>query len=167
MTSLAPGGRPSLDDRSCLFPIAHLGELRPGIYAVQALLHTNPDLNFPNAPGDLYSEAQTVRLDPAAGGTVALELSRGRARRDAPRRHRARQVPQDPLRAARATSTAGRSTSAPGVILPRDFAREPDRRYPLRVHIGGYGARFTGVGRAGWRRDRNSAASGWPTTRRG
>src|SRR5262249_15517096 len=33
-----------------------------------------------------------------------------------------------------------------GVILPRDFDREPGRRYPLRVHIGGYAARFTGVG---------------------
>ena len=32
-----------------------------------------------------------------------------------------------------------------GVILPRDFAREPDRRYPVRVHIGGYGARFSRV----------------------
>jgi hypothetical protein len=32
------------------------------------------------------------------------------------------------------------------VILPRDYAREPERQYPLRVHIGGYGARFTGAG---------------------
>ena len=54
-----------------------------------------------------------------------------------------------------------------GVILPRDFAREPDRRYPLRVHIGGYGARFTGVGRADGDRDPNSTTSGWPTTLRG
>ena len=33
-----------------------------------------------------------------------------------------------------------------GVILPRNFAREPDRRYPLVVHIGGYASRFTDVG---------------------
>jgi S-formylglutathione hydrolase FrmB len=33
-----------------------------------------------------------------------------------------------------------------GVILPKNFARESDRKYPLRVHIGGYGARFTAVG---------------------
>ena len=32
-----------------------------------------------------------------------------------------------------------------GVILPRDFARQPDRRYPVRVHIGGYGSRYTDV----------------------
>ena len=31
------------------------------------------------------------------------------------------------------------------MILPRDFARQPDRRYPVRVHIGGYGGRYTDV----------------------
>ena len=76
VTDLAPGRPAILDDRCAIFPIARLGELRPGVYAVQALLHTNPDLNFPNAPGDLYSEVRKVRIDPAAGGTVALELSR-------------------------------------------------------------------------------------------
>src|SRR5947208_3395120 len=30
-----------------------------------------------------------------------------------------------------------------GVILPRDFDREPGRRYPLRVRIGGFGDRYT------------------------
>jgi hypothetical protein len=34
-----------------------------------------------------------------------------------------------------------------GVILPRGFDREPSRRYPLRVHIGGYGTRYTAVAR--------------------
>jgi hypothetical protein len=34
-----------------------------------------------------------------------------------------------------------------GVILPREFDREPDRTYPLRVHIGGFGTRYTAVGR--------------------
>ena len=33
-----------------------------------------------------------------------------------------------------------------GVILPRDFDRHPEQRYPIRVHIGGYGSRFTEVG---------------------
>ena len=52
------------------------------------------------------------------------------------------------------------------MILPRDFAREPDRRYPLRVHIGGYGARFTGAaGR--WLREPHFTNSGWPMTLRG
>ena len=47
------------------------------MYEVQALLHTNSDLNIPNAPGDLYSAVQTVRLDPADGRVpISLKLSR-------------------------------------------------------------------------------------------
>ena len=84
VATLAPGKQAVLDDRSIIFPIEHLGDLRPGAYAVQAILHTNPDLNFPNAPGDLYSPVRKVRLDPAAGGTVALELSRAIPDGDSP-----------------------------------------------------------------------------------
>ena len=76
VANLAPGKEAILDDRSIIFPIEHLGNLGPGTYAVQAILHTNPDLNVPNAPGDLYSPVKKVKLDPAIGGTVALELSR-------------------------------------------------------------------------------------------
>src|SRR5262249_61475543 len=31
-----------------------------------------------------------------------------------------------------------------GVILPRDYGAE-NRRWPLRIHIGGYGTRYTSV----------------------
>ena len=73
--SLAPGAMAVLDNQSVFFPLENLNQLRPGTYAVQALLHTNIDLNLANAPGDLYSPVTTVRLDPAAGGIVRLELS--------------------------------------------------------------------------------------------
>ena len=64
-----------LDGRSAISPIASLGELRPGRYSVQALLHTNPDLNYPNAPGDLYSPVVNIELDPTATARVRLELT--------------------------------------------------------------------------------------------
>src|SRR5271157_2628866 len=41
VASLAPGKQAILDDRSIIFPIEHLGNLGPGAYAVQAILHTN------------------------------------------------------------------------------------------------------------------------------
>ena len=76
VVELAPGGSATLDAKSAIFPITSLGELRPGQYAVQALLHRNPDLNYPNAPGDLYSPVVNVQLDKDLGGPVRLELSR-------------------------------------------------------------------------------------------
>ena len=72
---LAPGGVALLDGKSAIYPIASLSELKPGRYAVQALLHTNPDLNYPNAPGDLYSPVVDIELDPTAATRVRLELT--------------------------------------------------------------------------------------------
>ena len=131
-----------LDDHSAIFPIDNLSQLRPGTYAVQALLHTNPDLNVPNAPGDLYSPVTTVRLDPAAGGTVSLELSHVVPEETLP--PDTELVKYLKIRSRLLSDFHGRPIDLrAGVILPRDFARQPERRYPVRVHIGGYGSRFT------------------------
>jgi S-formylglutathione hydrolase FrmB len=145
VTNMEPGDTVILDASSSIFPIAHLGQLPPETYAVQALLHTHPDLNTPNAPGDLHSLVKKVRLDPAAGGTIALELSESVPEETLPADTEL--VKYLKIRSKLLSDFHGRPIDLrAGVILPRDFDREPDRRYPLRVHIGGYGARFTGVG---------------------
>ena len=145
VAKLAPGKEAILDDRSIIFPIEHLGNLGQGTYAVQAILHTNSDLNVLNAPGDLYSAVKKVKLDPAIGGTVAIELSRAIPEETLP--PDTGLVKYVKIRSPLLSEFHRRPIFLrAGVILPRDFAREPDRRYPLRVHIGGYGARFTAVG---------------------
>ncbi|QEH32180.1 Putative esterase [Aquisphaera giovannonii] len=143
---LKPGVAAVLDDKSPIFPIASLASLRPGRYAVQAVLHTNRDLNLVNAPGDLYSEAKVVEIDRASGPPprIGLELSRAVPAEAMPRDEgliRYLKIESKLLRAFHGRPIFLRA----GVILPRDFDREPGRRYPLRVHVGGYGARFTGV----------------------
>jgi Putative esterase len=144
VASLVPAAVVVLDDHSVIFPIKGLSQLGPGTYAVQALLHTNVDLNVANAPGDLYSPVTNVRLDPAAGGTIRLELSRAVPRETLP-------LDQELVKYLKIHSRLlsdfhGRPTHLrAGVILPRDFNRHPQRHYPVRVHIGGYGSRFTDV----------------------
>jgi hypothetical protein len=142
---LAPGGSAVLDGQSAIYPMGSLSELKPGRYAVQALLHTNPDLNFPNAPGDLYSPVVNVELDATATSNVRLELTKAVP---------AETLPADSefikylkIRSRLLSDFHGRPIFLrAGVILPRDFAREPDRHYPLEVHIGGYAGRFSDVG---------------------
>ena len=144
VANFAPGAVTVLDDRSAIFPIESLSRLRPATYSVQALWHVNPDLNVANAPGDLYSPVMTARLDPAAGTTISLELSRV--------------VPEETLPVetefVKFVKIQSRLLSdfhnrpidlRAGVILPRDFAQEPQRHYAVRVHVGGYGSRFTNV----------------------
>jgi hypothetical protein len=141
---LAPGEVAVLDEHSALFPIARLRDLPPGSYVVQALLHTNPDLSMPNAPGDLYSPAKSVELDPAKGTIVRLELSQAVPDESLPADSKL--IKYIKIRSTLLSEFHGRPIDLrAGVILPRGFADEPNRRYPVRVHVGGYGARYTNV----------------------
>ena len=135
---LMPGAIAVLDDQSVIFPIGSLGQLQPRTYAIQALLHTNRDLNLANAPGDMYSPVTTARLDPKAGATLKLELTRSVPEEALP-------VDQELVKYLKVPSPLlsgfhGRTMALrAGVILPRDFNRHPEQQYPVRVHIGGYG----------------------------
>ena len=141
---LAPGEAATLDGKSAIFPITSLRDLKPGRYAVQALLHRNPDLNFPNAPGDLYSPVVNVELDRDSGGPVRLELSRTVPAEKLPPDSALIKYLKIPSRLL-SDFYGRRIYLRAGVILPRNFAREPERKYPLLVHIGGYASRFTDV----------------------
>ncbi len=115
-----------------------------GDYVVQAVLDVNQAQKGIDAPGNLHSEPQDVWLDPARGDMVKIELTH---------RSREEKLPQETdyvkfveLRSELLSKFYGRPTVLrAGVILPRDFDGDPDRRYPLRVEIGGYGTRYTAV----------------------
>jgi hypothetical protein len=144
--NFAPGGQESLDETCAAFPIDSLARLPAGEYFVQALFDSNIDLKSVNAPGNLFSKPRKVQIDPSQGGTVKVELTE-----QVP----PEQMPPDVgyIRYVRIQSNLltkfhGRPIYLrAGVIVPRTFESEPDRRYPLRVSIGGYGTRFTAVQR--------------------
>lgn len=142
--NFAQGVTGTIDEQCAAFPIDSLGHLPAGDYYVQALFDSNIDLKSLNAPGNLYSAPQKIHLDPARGGAVKIELTQ--------------RVPDEQLPPETEYVKYVRIQSAllskfhrrpiylrAGVILPREFGSEPARKYPLRVHIGGYGDRFTGV----------------------
>jgi hypothetical protein len=144
VVDFAPGAATVLDERSAIFPIDNLCRLRPRAYSVQALWHVNSDLKIANAPGDLYSPVVTASLDPAAGGTISLELSHALPEETLP--VETEMVKFVKIRSRLLSDFHNRPIDLrAGVILPRDFAQEPRRHYPVRVHVGGYGSRFTNV----------------------
>lgn len=130
------------DQHAASFPIGSLSELRAGDYYVQALFDSNIDLKSVNAPGNLYSEPQRVHLDPAHGQSVKLQLTRTVGPEELPSE-------TENVKFVRIQSELlSKFHKRPiylraGVILPRDYANGGARKYPLRVHIGGYGDRFT------------------------
>ena len=123
-----------LDAHSAIFPLESLSQLKPGTYAVQALLHINPDLNFPNAPGDLYSPVTTVRIDPAQAGTVRLELSQAVPRETLPVDSESDQVSQDSLETAQ---------RFPRPADPPSRRRDPAARLSRGSRNGGTRLEFT------------------------
>ena len=142
--AFAPGIVAAIDQTALLFPLKHLADLPKGEYFVQAVFDMGLDLRLPGAPGNLYSEPFAVKLDPERGGTVKIELTQ--------------QIPPEELpgddvlvkyvkiRSELLSKFHGRPMYLrAGVILPRDYEHEAERRYPLRVHIGGYGTRYTAV----------------------
>ncbi len=142
VTGLGPGTAAVVDQSAILFPLAHLALLPRGEYRVQAILDVSRDLKLVDSPGNLYSEPVPVHLDPARGGTVRLTLTRKFAEPGLP-------PETEHLRWVKIRSDClSRFHGRPiylraGVLLPPGHDRDTDRRYPLRVHIGGYGTRFT------------------------
>lgn len=143
---LMPGASVILDGTSPIFPIESLMKLPAGEYFIQAVFHCNDDLNLPNAPGNLYSKPIKASLDPVKAATIALKLTE--------------HIPDETMPADSATVKYIKFESKllsqfhgrpfclrAGLSLPAGFDKEPERRYPLRVHIGGYGTRFNAVSR--------------------
>ncbi len=113
-------------------------------YTLQALFDSNQDLRSPNAPGNLFSLPQTFHLDPASGGTVRLELSQQTPPDRLP--PETSEIKFVKLQSKLLSQFHGRTMFLrAGVILPRDYDREPSRRYPLWVRIGGLNARYTTI----------------------
>lgn len=144
--SFGQGVTGTIDDTCAAFPIDNLAHLPAGDYYVQALFDSNIDLKSLNAPGNLYSEPRKIRLDPSSGAALKIELTK--------------QVPDEALppdteyvrhvkiQSALLSKFHGRPVYLrAGLIVPRGFGSEPGRQYPLRIHIGGYGSRFTGAQR--------------------
>lgn len=135
-----------IDASSVAFPIESLAKLPAGEYFVQALFDFNIDLKSVNSPHNLYSAVQRATLDPAKGGTVKLELTQKIPEEQLPAETES--VKYVKLKSERLSKFHGRPIYLrAGIILPKDFAKDPSLKYPLRVHIGGYGSRFTGVQR--------------------
>jgi hypothetical protein len=140
----AAGVKARVDENAITFPLPHLSRLTPGRYFIQAVFDHNCDLRLANAPGNLYSDIVARDLDPTRGETVRLELTHRTADESLPAETEF--VKYVRIRSELLSRHHGRPIFLrAGVIVPRGYEQERQRRYPLRVHIGGFGSRFTEV----------------------
>ncbi len=154
----AAGRTAVLDRTSALFPLRALGDLPAGDYFAQAVLATNRDLLLTDAPGNFYSAPVRVHLDPAKTRAVKLTLDRRLPEESLP-------PDTDLVKFVKLRSEKlSRFWDRPmylraGIVLPKDWDKEPTRRYPLVVRIGGFGTRFDSI--AGGFREGSKTRTEW------
>ena len=133
-----------VDASADTFPFERQSQLPKGDYVVQAVLQVNRDFSGIDAPGNLNSDPKEAALDPAQGGVIPIELTHESAPEEAP--DETEYVKYVRVHSKLLSEFRGRPVDLrAGVILPRGFDHDKDRRYPLRVHIGGYGTRYSEV----------------------
>ncbi len=137
--------KPVIADASATtFPADSLKRLLKGEYSVQAVLVSNRDINLPNAPRNLFSDPVTVMLDPASDQLVKIHLSQAFTERT-PATSKTHHYLQ--IASPRLSKHFGRPmVYRVAVVLPTNFEEEK-QSYPLVVHIGGFGTRYTSAQR--------------------
>ena len=140
-----PGSIASLDRTAIAFPISKLDMLPRGDFIVQAVFAINQDLRSLNSAGNFYSKVVRLRLDPLQKAPIKLALTERVGPETLP--GDAQYVRYVKLPSPLLSRFWGRPMFLrAGILLPKDFAAEPTRKYPLWVRIGGLGSRYTAAG---------------------
>jgi hypothetical protein len=158
---LTPGGEAIIDADVLGFPHESLSTLPPGDYYVQAVLHRYETFHLSNgktvklpmdrgegqrwnlAPGNLYSTAQQMRVDPAAARRIAIRLDQ--VIPPIPEPQDTKYVKHVKLQSERLTEFWGRPMHLGAhVLLPESFDEHPEARYPIAIMHGHYPADFGG-----------------------
>ena len=120
-----------------------LKDVKPGKYAVIALMDFDRDISFGRCPGNGYSTPVVTDINPATMGPLALKID---------------QVVKEPTFAEKPTVKLVEIESKllsefhkrpiklrAGVVLPATFAANPDKKYPILYEIPGFGGDHTGA----------------------
>lgn len=161
VTDWQPGTTRVVDAAAFGYPLASMGELKPGRYRVQALLnryerftrsdgHTvllPPDRGegqqMNAKPGNLYSAPITVTI--GAKNRLALTLSEEIGAVPDPTRSETPYVKHVKIRSELLSKFWGTDTYlAAWVVLPEGFASHPQARYPLVINHGHFPAGVDG-----------------------
>jgi S-formylglutathione hydrolase FrmB len=142
-----PGEPLVIDGTDIAYPKA-LAELKPGKYYVSAVMDRDlGGIDFSASPGNVYSKAVPLELDPARTGTVELKLDQVYREREFKETDN---VKLAEIESDRLTTFHGKPTRMrAGVVLPPSFAKETGRKYPVVYEVTGFGGNhFVAFGRA-------------------
>ncbi|MGH7172718.1 MAG: alpha/beta hydrolase-fold protein [Gemmataceae bacterium] len=150
-----PGQPLVLDGKSRGFPVT-MDKVPKGTYSIQAVMDFDRgERAFSTAEGNGHSRTLRRELDGAASGAVELRIDRVYKAKPFQETDRVKLVD---IESKLLTAFHGRSTRLrAGVVLPRSFATEPRRRYPVVYEIPGFSGTHFGAHTAAQRDATNVA----------
>jgi hypothetical protein len=128
------------------FPQRSLKEVPPGTWYAQALYDTDTTFSYINAPLNAYSAPVEVVIHTSKAQTVTLTLNQRIPEETLPPDTETVQYIKIPSKLLTEFWKKPMYLRA-GIILPKGYAENPERRYPVRYNIGGYHSRYTRAGR--------------------
>jgi len=161
VTALAPGIPATIDGSTSGYPVEALGQLPPGEYWIQGLLHlyetfTRSDgmvvklpmdrgegQQWATAPGNLYSEPLKVRIDPSRRETITIRLTKANPPIEPAKD--TKYVKHLRIRSELLSKFWGRDMYLGAiVVLPEGYDSHPNARYPLAVYQGHFQSTVNG-----------------------
>jgi S-formylglutathione hydrolase FrmB len=119
------------------FPQA-LAKLPPGEYFVQGILDRDQGGQNPlTSPGNLYSKPRRLDLDPAKSGVVTLRIDQTVPPRKFEEKPNIKLVDMESELLTKFHAKPMRLRA--GVVLPKSFAAQAERKYPVVYEIPGFG----------------------------
>jgi hypothetical protein len=132
-----PGEELVIDGTALAFPNP-LAKLPKAAWSAQAVMDFDRgERNFSSAPGNGYSKVVRKELDAAATGPVALTIDQVVAARPFQETERVKLAEIDSKLLSDFHKRPVRLRA--GVVLPRSFATDPKKRYPVVYEIPGFG----------------------------
>jgi S-formylglutathione hydrolase FrmB len=141
-----PGEPLTIDAKDISYP-KPLVELKPGKYYVSAVMDRDQGgIDFSASPGNVYSKAVQLELDPATTGTIELKLDQVYKERVFKETDSVKLVDIESPMLSGFHCKPMRMRA--GVVLPPSFAKEPERKYPVVYEITGFsGNHFSALSR--------------------
>ncbi len=158
---LKPGATATIGKSVLGYPAESLAQVPAGTYTVQAVLHKyqtyhlasghtvklpaarGAGQNWREEPGNLLSEPMQVKFDPASKAAVTIPLTRVIPPVEQPKDSEF--VRHFKIRSERLSKFWGTDVFITGhVLVPRDFDKHPEARYPLIINHGHFPSDFSG-----------------------
>ena len=138
-----PGETLVIDKTALGYPVT-LDRITKGAWSVHAVMDLAPNaLSVSQAPGNVFTIAPKMFLDPAATGPVALKLDRVYVEPPFQETNRIKLVD---VESKLLTAFHGRSTRLrAGVVLPASYAANPAKKYPVVYEVPGFSANHRGA----------------------